>query len=179
MVAYGFDLGYRGPITPGPHKNLLSALFHHKGITRLARSMFYLSRSCMFLLLARWRKILLFASSWIFLLVRSGESVNDGIDKLEYSVQYQSFDDAVDLVRMPSVVSGFSFAGYALGTFGGRSFSFYIYSFADALAWDLVFFCVRDYSRSTLLRYFFVASPCRANFVALTCWVYWCSHRPW
>ena len=34
-----------------------------------------------------------------------GESVNDGIDKLEYSVQYQSFDDAVDLVRMPSVRS--------------------------------------------------------------------------
>ena len=103
MVAYGFDLGYRGPITPGPYKNLLSALFHHKEITWLARSMFYLSRSCMFLLLARWRKILLFASSWIFLLVRSGKSVNDGIDKLEYSVQYQSFDDAVDLVRMPSV----------------------------------------------------------------------------
>ena len=64
-----------------------------------------------------------------------GESVNDGIDKLEYSVQYQCFDDAVDLVRMPSAVSGFSFAGYALGTLGGRSFSFYIYSFADALAW--------------------------------------------
>ena len=59
-------------------------------------------------------------------------------------MQYQSFDDAVDLVRMPSAVSGFSFgfAGYALGTFGGISFSFYIYSFADALAWDLVVFFV-------------------------------------
>ena len=92
-------------------------------------------------------------------------------------MQYQSFDDAVDLVRMPSAVSGFSFgfAGYALGTFGGISFSFYFYSFADALAWDLVvvvLFFVRDSSRSTLLRYFYVALPCRANFVALTCWVF-------
>ena len=96
-------------------------------------------------------------------------------------MQYQSFDDAVDLVRIPSAVSGFSFAGYALGTFGGRSFSFYIYSFADALAWDLVVVClffVWDSSRSILLRYFFVASPCRANFVALTCWFFWCSYRP-
>ena len=66
-------------------------------------------------------------------------------------MQYQSFDDAVDLVRMPSAVSGFSFgfAGYALGTFGGISFSFYIYSFADALAWDLVVFLLFFFARDS------------------------------
>ena len=114
-----------------------------------------------------------------------GESVNDGIDRLEYSVRYQSFDDTVDLVRLLGVGSAmvkvdikhafrlclvcpqdFLLLGmhwdnqFYFDTrlpFGGRSSPFIFNSFADALAWILIFVCGIPY----VLHYlddFFIAS---------------------
>ena len=156
--AYGFDLGYRGPITPGSHKNLLSARFHHKVVTRLARLMFHLSWSCMFLLLARWRrKILIFASSWIFLLPTANLSM---MASTNLSTQCSTRVLTMRLIWFACPVCAWCglrifFAGYALGyllvvglPFGGRS---HVYIFR------------------------FVASLRRDNFVALTCRLFWMS----
>ena len=115
----------------------------------------------------------------------AGESVNEGICKDEYSVRYQGFDEAVSLILSlgpgsymakvdvkhafrlcPVRPQDFPLLGmfwqdqFFIDTrlpFGGRSSPFIFNSFADALAWILIFICgvphVRHY-----LDDFFIAS---------------------
>ena len=196
--SYGFDLGYKGSINPGTQRNLLSARAHHKEVsTALAKEVSHGHTEGPFdvspfpilnvsLLGAVKKKdgsyrIILDLSS------PQGESVNDGIDRLEYSVWYQSFDDAVDLVcslgvgtamakvdikhafrlcPCPVCPQDFLLLGmhwdnqFYFDTrlpFGGRSSPFSFNSFADALAWILIFVCGISY----VLHYlddFFIAS---------------------
>ena len=105
----GFDIGYRGPITTGFRRNLLSARTHHREVSAaLAKEV---SRGHIAGPFEASPFPVLHGSPLgavekhdtsyrIILDVSSphGESVNDGIDQLEYSVWYQIFDDAVDLV---------------------------------------------------------------------------------
>ena len=116
----------------------------------------------------------------------SGSSVNDGISKSEFSVHYSSFDDAVDLVRslghgchMAKVDIRHAFrlcpvrpqdyrllgmfwqGSYYVDTrlpFGCRSSPFIFNSFADALAWIIIFV----YGITSIIHYlddfFFAAS---------------------
>ena len=115
-----------------------------------------------------------------------GQAVNDGIDQADYSVRYSSFDDAVDLVHSlgpgstmakidikhafrlcPVRPQDYQLLGmcwngkYYIDTrlpFGSRSSPFIFNSFADALAWILIFVCGVPH----VLHYlddFFIAAP--------------------
>ena len=114
--SYGFDLGYRGSINPGTQRNLLSARAHHKEVsTALAKEvsrghtegLFDVSPFPILHVSPPGAVEKKYSSYRIILDLSSpqGRSVNDGIDRLEYSVRYQSFDEAVDLVRSLGVGS--------------------------------------------------------------------------
>ena len=107
---YGFDLGYLGPITPGSRRNLLSARSHHgdvsaalaKEVSRGHTAGPFQTPPFPILHVSPLGAVEKKDTSYHIILDLSsptGESVNDGIDRLEYSVRYQSFDDAIDLVR--------------------------------------------------------------------------------
>ena len=107
---HGFDIGFSGAITPGSSKNLQSARLHHEEVTEAINK--EVSRghtlgpfkSSPFDNLhisplgavpkkdGTYRLILDLSSP-------KGESINDGINKEDYSVSYSSFDNAVDMVR--------------------------------------------------------------------------------
>ena len=193
----GFDIGYRGPITTGSCRNLLSARTHHREVSAaLAKEVSRGHTAGPFeaspfpvLHVSPLGAVEKKDTSYRIILDLSsprGESVNDGIDRLEYSVRYQSFDDAVDLVRALGVGTSmakvdikhafrlcpvrpqdFLLLGMYWDSqfyfdtrlpFGGRSSPFIFNTFADALAWILVFVCGIPY----VLHYlddFFIASP--------------------
>ena len=198
--AHGFDLGYRGPITDGCQRNLLSARSHHAEVSAaLAKEVArghtlgpFASPPFPVLHVSPLGAVVKKDSTYRIILDLSsprGESVNEGISREEYSVRYQGFDEAVDLVRSlgagtvmakvdikhafrlcPVRPQDFQLLGmrwdnqFYIDTrlpFGGRSSPFIFNSFADALAWILVFVCGIPY----ILHYlddFFVAA-CRGT----------------
>ena len=106
---FGFDIGYRGPLTPGSTRNLLSAHSNPIPVTEaLSKELvrghtagpfsspplpnFHCSPLGVVPKKDGTFRIILDLSS------PKGSSINDGISKENYSVRYSSFDEAVDLV---------------------------------------------------------------------------------
>ena len=110
VLHMGLILGIGGPITPGSCRNLLSACSHHgdvsatlaKEVSRGHTAGSFQTPLFPILHVSPLGAVEKKDTSYRIILDLSSptsESVNDGINRLEYSVRYQSFDDAVDLVR--------------------------------------------------------------------------------
>ena len=179
--SFGFDMGFRGSLGSSISPNLRSASAHptevstaiNKELARGHTSGPFVTPPIQGLHCSPLGAVQKKDGSYRLILDLSfphdGTSVNDGISRIDYSVHYSSFDDAVDLVRSlghgclmskidikhafrlcPVCPQDYRLLGmcwqgrYYVDTrlpFGGRTSPFIFNSFADALAWIIIFLC--------------------------------------
>ena len=110
MLKHGFNIGFRAPILRSNHHNLLSATEHQEEVTRAINKEVVrghisgpfktppLPNLHCSPLGSRAKKD---GSRWLIMDLSQprGSSINDGIDKEEYTVQYSHFDEATSMVR--------------------------------------------------------------------------------
>ena len=178
--SFGFDIGFRGSLAGSISPNLRSALAHptevstaiNKELARGHTAGSFVTPPFQGLHCSPLGAVQKKDGSYRLILDLSfphDTSVNDGISRIDHSVHYSSFDDAVDLVRSlghgclmskidikhafrlcPVRPQDYKLLGmwwqgrYYVHTrlpFGGRSSPFIFNSFADALAWIIIFCC--------------------------------------
>lgn len=176
----GFDIGYRGPILDGVTKNLKSASAHPEEVTSILNKEVQRGHTLGPFAVKPFSNLQISplgtipkkdGSLRLILDLSSprGLSVNDGIDRDEFSTSYSSFDEAVDLVRSlgpgsymakidikhafrlcPVRVADFYLLGmfwqgnYFIDTrlpFGSRSSPYIFNTLAKALCWAIIHVC--------------------------------------
>ena len=106
---FGFDIGYRGPLTPGAQRNLVSAQKHSEAVEEALKKELNRGHTVgpfeepPFPILHISPLGAVPKDDGTFRLIMDlsspqGDAINEGIDKEAYSVQYTPFDEAVDIV---------------------------------------------------------------------------------